>query len=73
MRSGREAHDQHTRIGIAKARYRLAPVFAIPVSAPLFTSNLFAIFDQAWAPRARDDFMIENGKPGHEVITPYPS
>ena len=52
--------DEDAGVGVAKRRYRLAPVLKIAVGAALDGSDLFAVFAEAGAQTAFDDALIKN-------------
>ncbi len=65
--SGSETEHEHAGVGISEAGDGLAPVFAITIGAAFLARDALAIFDEAGAKGASDDFAVEDGKPwGHE-------
>jgi hypothetical protein len=59
MRAGRQPDNQKPRVRIAKAGYRLAPIFLIAISAPPHLSNFFAMRHQARTAEALGNFGLE--------------
>ena len=55
VRGGREAEDQQSRVRIAEAGHRTAPIDVILVCAALGVSYLGAVAPKAWAAVAGDD------------------
>src|SRR5205085_8177738 len=72
MSAGGQSHDEDSGIGIAEAGDGFSPVFPLAVGTTLLARDLLAIDDQARTTRAGNHVPVENGKPRHSVITPYP-
>jgi hypothetical protein len=58
VRTGGQAQDEHSRIGIAEAGHRFAPIFAVAVSPAFLAGHLFAIRNQPRTAGASDDFVV---------------
>jgi len=62
MRAGSEAQRQHSRIGIAKRRNRLAPVRPIAIGTALHSGDFGAVSPKPFAALARHDAGVQNAE-----------
>ena len=72
MSAGGEAENKNARIRVAEAGNRFAPIFVLAVRASFFSSDEFAVRDEAGTACAGNNFAIELNKPirtaGHNAI-----
>ena len=61
---GRESQNQQLRLGINKTGNGFAPILPFAIGTALFTRNFFAVFDEARAFPARDNFFVQDPKFG---------
>lgn len=60
VRSRRETNNQQAGRGIPESRNRPAPIFLPPIGAPLYSADLFAMSDEAWAAKATRYFLVQD-------------